>query len=152
MSLRERIPANMLLYQTALFNFTSLLLVILLLVWYDSPTPSLSSHQLLQPARELLEPSTRWRTLTESLQHLRIRPPALPRHPRPEQDRVSLHVAQGHRVYWCNTDADLDLIHRITGIFWKCARIGERLSPYMSLCCGVMAVRLLLPGRGHGMR
>ncbi|KAK4140078.1 uncharacterized protein C8A04DRAFT_15279, partial [Dichotomopilus funicola] len=28
----------------------------------------------------------------------------------------------------------------IMGIFWKCARIGERLSPYMSLCCGVMAV------------
>lgn len=26
------------------------------------------------------------------------------------------------------------------GIFWKCARIGERLSPYMSICCVVMAV------------
>ena len=26
------------------------------------------------------------------------------------------------------------------GIFWKCARVGERLSPYVSLCCLVMAV------------
>ncbi|KAI1805763.1 hypothetical protein F4811DRAFT_514280 [Daldinia bambusicola] len=26
------------------------------------------------------------------------------------------------------------------GIFWKAARIGERLSPYMSLCCVFMAV------------
>ncbi|KAK4101935.1 DUF1242-domain-containing protein [Parathielavia hyrcaniae] len=32
----------------------------------------------------------------------------------------------------------------ITGIFWKCARIGERLSPYMSLCCGVMAMSVFL--------
>lgn len=27
------------------------------------------------------------------------------------------------------------------GIFWKCARIGERLSPYISICCVIMAVR-----------
>jgi hypothetical protein len=26
------------------------------------------------------------------------------------------------------------------GVFWKFARIGERLSPYVSLCCFVMAV------------
>ena len=30
---------------------------------------------------------------------------------------------------------------RVLGIFWKCARVGERLSPYVSLCCVVMAVR-----------
>lgn len=29
------------------------------------------------------------------------------------------------------------------GIFWKCARIGERLSPYISLCCAAMAVGAL---------
>ncbi|RDH23492.1 DUF1242-domain-containing protein [Aspergillus niger ATCC 13496] len=29
------------------------------------------------------------------------------------------------------------------GIFWKCARIGERLSPYVSICCVVMAVSIL---------
>ncbi|KAF4126413.1 Protein of unknown function (DUF1242) [Geosmithia morbida] len=29
----------------------------------------------------------------------------------------------------------------VTGIFWKCARVGERLSPYISICCVVMAVR-----------
>ena len=32
---------------------------------------------------------------------------------------------------------------RVFGIFWKCARVGERLSPYVSLCCVVMAVRIL---------
>jgi Protein of unknown function (DUF1242) len=26
------------------------------------------------------------------------------------------------------------------GIFWKLARIGERLSPYVSICCVLMAV------------
>ncbi|ATY66669.1 S-adenosylmethionine-dependent methyltransferase, putative [Cordyceps militaris CM01] len=30
----------------------------------------------------------------------------------------------------------------VTGVFWKCARIGERLSPYISICCVVMAVSL----------
>ncbi|KAI3320630.1 DUF1242-domain-containing protein [Xylariaceae sp. AK1471] len=30
------------------------------------------------------------------------------------------------------------------GIFWKAARIGERLSPYISLCCVFMAVRRAL--------
>lgn len=28
----------------------------------------------------------------------------------------------------------------VFGVFWKCARIGERLSPYISVCCVVMAV------------
>jgi len=32
----------------------------------------------------------------------------------------------------------------ILGIFWKFARIGERLSPYVSICCIVMAVRTLV--------
>ncbi|KAL7782016.1 hypothetical protein V8C43DRAFT_216048 [Trichoderma afarasin] len=27
----------------------------------------------------------------------------------------------------------------VMGIFWKCARIGERLSPYISICCVIMA-------------
>ncbi|EQB52055.1 hypothetical protein CGLO_08363 [Colletotrichum gloeosporioides Cg-14] len=30
------------------------------------------------------------------------------------------------------------------GIFWKFARVGERLSPYISLCCVVMAVSMLI--------
>lgn len=29
---------------------------------------------------------------------------------------------------------------RVFGPFWKCARIGERLSPYVSICCVLMAV------------
>ncbi|BAM82365.1 hypothetical protein, conserved [Cyanidioschyzon merolae strain 10D] len=31
-----------------------------------------------------------------------------------------------------------------TGVFWKAARIGERLSPYVSLCCLAMAVSVLV--------
>ncbi|KAL2105667.1 hypothetical protein VUR80DRAFT_7939 [Thermomyces stellatus] len=30
------------------------------------------------------------------------------------------------------------------GIFWKFARVGERLSPYISICCVLMAGSLLL--------
>ncbi|ORX38778.1 DUF1242-domain-containing protein [Piromyces finnis] len=32
----------------------------------------------------------------------------------------------------------------ILGVFWKFARIGERLSPYVSLCCMIMAFDLIL--------
>ena len=32
------------------------------------------------------------------------------------------------------------MFDRVFGIFWKCARVGERLSPYVSICCVVMAV------------
>ncbi|KAL2912454.1 hypothetical protein HK105_208026 [Polyrhizophydium stewartii] len=32
----------------------------------------------------------------------------------------------------------------LLGLFWKAARIGERLSPYVSLCCIIMAVNLML--------
>ncbi|KAK9766476.1 hypothetical protein K7432_004422 [Basidiobolus ranarum] len=31
----------------------------------------------------------------------------------------------------------------ILGLFWKAARVGERLSPYVSLACIIMAVRSL---------
>ncbi|KAJ5562210.1 hypothetical protein N7461_000971 [Penicillium sp. DV-2018c] len=31
----------------------------------------------------------------------------------------------------------------VFGIFWKCARVGERLSPYVSICCVLMAVSVL---------
>ncbi|CAK7202311.1 hypothetical protein SEUCBS139899_005033 [Sporothrix eucalyptigena] len=34
--------------------------------------------------------------------------------------------------------------HGLMGIFWKCARIGERLSPYISLCCVLMAVSVFV--------
>lgn len=32
----------------------------------------------------------------------------------------------------------------ILGIFWKCARIGERLSPYVSICCVFMAASMFM--------
>ncbi|KAJ3369194.1 hypothetical protein GGF31_005475 [Allomyces arbusculus] len=34
--------------------------------------------------------------------------------------------------------------HGVVGVFWKAARIGERLSPYVALSCVAMAVSLLL--------
>lgn len=38
---------------------------------------------------------------------------------------------------------------RVMGIFWKCARIGERLSPYISICCVIMAVRTHSLSQAH---
>jgi hypothetical protein len=32
----------------------------------------------------------------------------------------------------------------ILGLFWKCARIGERMSPYVSICCIIIAINQLL--------
>ncbi|KAK4457584.1 hypothetical protein QBC42DRAFT_278792 [Cladorrhinum samala] len=34
----------------------------------------------------------------------------------------------------------------VMGVFWKCARIGERLSPYVSLLCVVMATTIFFSG------
>lgn len=31
------------------------------------------------------------------------------------------------------------------GTFWKMARVGERLSPYVALACIIMGVQTLLP-------
>jgi len=31
----------------------------------------------------------------------------------------------------------------LAGIFWKCARIGERKSPYVAVCCIAMAFNIL---------
>jgi hypothetical protein len=39
----------------------------------------------------------------------------------------------------CNADTR----HSYAGTVWKFARVGERLSPYVSIACIVMAVRLL---------
>ncbi|KAG8160403.1 hypothetical protein KVR01_009939 [Diaporthe batatas] len=30
------------------------------------------------------------------------------------------------------------------GVFWKCARVGERLSPYISICCVGMALSFMI--------
>ncbi|XP_076641856.1 transmembrane protein 167A-like protein ksh [Halictus rubicundus] len=31
----------------------------------------------------------------------------------------------------------------VQGTFWKCARIGERKSPYVAVCCVLMAFSIL---------
>ncbi|KAK3392382.1 hypothetical protein B0T20DRAFT_488051 [Sordaria brevicollis] len=41
-----------------------------------------------------------------------------------------------HQIFPAILDRNKD---GIMGIFWKCARIGERLSPYVSICCILMA-------------
>ncbi|KAL9981142.1 hypothetical protein ACROYT_G009806 [Oculina patagonica] len=33
--------------------------------------------------------------------------------------------------------------HGLLGIFWKAARIGERKSPYVAICCIAMAASIL---------
>ncbi|TPX31088.1 hypothetical protein SmJEL517_g05501 [Synchytrium microbalum] len=35
-------------------------------------------------------------------------------------------------------------LHIVFGLFWKAARIGERMSPYVSLCCILMAITLIV--------
>ena len=40
-------------------------------------------------------------------------------------------------IYLC------DFAGRLLGIFWKAARIGERLSPWVSGCCVAMAISVL---------
>ncbi|KAG9353572.1 hypothetical protein JZ751_011691 [Albula glossodonta] len=35
------------------------------------------------------------------------------------------------------------------GIFWKCARIGERKSPYVACCCIIMALTILFSDSGQ---
>ncbi|GAB7342151.1 hypothetical protein MBLNU457_g0413t1 [Dothideomycetes sp. NU457] len=32
----------------------------------------------------------------------------------------------------------------VMAVFWRAARIGERLSPYVSICCVAMAVSLFM--------
>jgi len=43
----------------------------------------------------------------------------------------------------CENQADILVFgwnYRPLGTFWRAARVGERLSPYVSLCCVAMAV------------
>eukprot|EP00871_Galdieria_phlegrea_P000953 jgi/Galph1/1859/GphlegSOOS_G530.1 len=37
-------------------------------------------------------------------------------------------------------------VNSFLGLFWKASRIGERLSPYVSACCVLMALSLLFSG------
>ncbi|THX61289.1 hypothetical protein D6D06_00678 [Aureobasidium pullulans] len=43
-------------------------------------------------------------------------------------------------IYWISTN----LWQSFTSVFWRAARIGERLSPYISVCCVVMAGRIFI--------
>ncbi|EXJ72257.1 uncharacterized protein A1O5_04761 [Cladophialophora psammophila CBS 110553] len=47
-----------------------------------------------------------------------------------------------------NKDGLISVLRGISviGIFWKCARIGERLSPYVSIFCIAMAPSVVVIG------
>ena len=56
--------------------------------------------------------------------------------------RLWIEIVKGEVVCVAGNEKELIFDYaRVFGIFWKCARVGERLSPYVSLCCIVMAVR-----------
>src|SRR3569833_3051587 len=72
------------------------------------------------------------------LLHFCLRPCDIPRDSRLQQGWVS---GLRPRDVMAGPCADGD---RFLGIIWKFARIGERLSPYISIACIIMAIRFLL--------
>ena len=66
--------------------------------------------------------------------------------PRQTQDWVR-HQVNNYITFilYCifNTFVDNLIINRFLGIFWKCARIGERKSPYVAISCLAMALSIL---------
>lgn len=75
--------------------------------------------------------------------HEHIYAPDLPLHHGPEQGRVRIPCPESR-----SSQALTSVNHpSFIGIFWKCARIGERLSPYVSIFCVFMAV-CATPPRG----
>lgn len=52
-------------------------------------------------------------------------------------------IEMGKQSFQPTLTWQLLMIGRVFGIFWKCARVGERLSPYVSLCCIIMAVSVI---------
>ncbi|PON20506.1 hypothetical protein TGAM01_v210608 [Trichoderma gamsii] len=90
-------------------------------------------------AFQLQVPSTRHLAIDL---HERLCPPFHPGYHGPEQERVC-----NKPIYYTSYSGPKanNWPYRVMGIFWKCARIGERLSPYISICCVIMAVRVLSP-------
>ena len=74
--------------------------------------------------------------------HLCLPPREVPRPPRQEQDWVlfltfsPLPLPRLLIDIWLSPPS-------FPGVFWKAARVGERLSPYVSLCCVAMGLTLL---------
>lgn len=89
---------------------------------------------------------------------MRLPAPDIPDDTRPEQTRVRTygrpagwlaseargkergHVRPSFGSYVLLFPKADTVVHSLMGIFWKAARVGERLSPYISLCCVFMAV------------
>lgn len=77
--------------------------------------------------------------------HLHIYPRRLPSLARSQQDRVSRGTLYGSAHLALRSHLRMLSNQMLTdgsplGTFWRAARIGERLSPYVSLCCAAMAV------------
>ena len=109
------------------------------------PTPLLSSHHpprlrrsgfpsslLPRPpfihARASFSPSTSCICI-HIVCHLRLSP-------------LPLSSSPPHLRHTIPTETTANAPHSVLGIFWKFARVGERLSPYISICCVVMAVSI----------
>lgn len=112
--------------QTALFNFQSLLLVILLIIctstYAHSVVPGIMDrHQNGYACPSLQCSSSTTMRCCGYKTHIRVFSKAA--------------VANAVGVVRKTS---------VLGIFWKCARVGERLSPYVSLCCIAMAVSIYL--------
>ncbi len=60
---------------------------------------------------------------------------------------TSLSLPPHHLVKFKGVENETDrvIMCSVFGPFWKCARVGERLSPYVSICCVIMAVSGLDP-------
>uniref|UniRef100_A0A7N4PF08 Protein kish n=1 Tax=Sarcophilus harrisii TaxID=9305 RepID=A0A7N4PF08_SARHA len=89
---------------SAIFNFQSLLTVILLLICTCAYIRSLAPSVL-------------------------------------DKNKTGLLVVLGKRGRKKNLEHKV--LQKLLGIFWKCARIGERKSPYVAVCCIVMAFSIL---------
>jgi hypothetical protein len=53
------------------------------------------------------------------------------------------YANKSHRELSKRKESESDELPRPLGTFWRAARVGERLSPYVSLCCMAMAVSLI---------
>jgi len=74
--------------------------------------------------------------------HLDVHALRLPGHHGQEQGRVR-NTSQSESCLAA------DPINSVMAVFWRAARIGERLSPYVSICCVAMAVSILHHSSKH---
>ncbi|CAL9057493.1 unnamed protein product [Musa banksii] len=84
--------------------------------------------------------------------HLHLHQDAVPCHPR-EEDRVSAEEKGNAKgIYWDNAKGRWKKASflppvawmEFRGFFWKAARIGERLSPWVAFGCFAMGISIII--------